>query len=241
MMSQIWDKKSKNYPRFSKNLSVFNEAVLINLTDFGVDFKDKSVVDIGCGTGVWTLYLAGLCAEILGVDSSAGMIKCLDDDAKIYSIKNVKTQISTWADFIPQKHYDIAISTMSPAIKSPSDFAKFYDMASVRIYMNFASSRRSSLLKPFFEKFGVFGASGSASNSLLAWLNEREIPFKKVTFGESRISKRDRVSTLENILWHLDINGVKYDKNEILTMLDENFSGEIIEEKIDSLISLFVF
>lgn len=240
-MSEIWDKKSSKYPRFSQNLGVFNEAVLINLADFGVDFKSKSIVDIGCGTGVWTLYLATICDEILGIDSSAGMVKILDDDAKNYGIRNVKTQVVTWADFIPQKHYDIAISTMSPAINTSSDFDRFNALADVKIYMNFSSQRRSTLLKPFFEKFGVFGASGSASKSLLTWLNDGKISFKKVTFGESRISKRNRFDALENIYWHLDINGVKYDKNEVKVMFDENFGGEIIEEKIDSLISLFVF
>lgn len=240
-MSEIWNKKSSKYPRFSRQLKIFQEAFFINLKDFGVDFNDKSVVDIGCGTGVYTLHIAKMSKQITGVDSSNAMLKLLCDDAKDNEIKNVKTINSTWESFMPTKCYDIAISTMSPAISSIDDFVKFKNMARVKVYMNFARQRSSSLIDPFFQKFNVKGKCGTATTRLEKWLIQNQFEFKKVTFGESREIKRDKEDAIENICWHLDINEAKYDKNEISNMLDINYKDKIIDEKIDSLITLFVF
>ncbi|MBR7047080.1 MAG: methyltransferase domain-containing protein, partial [Campylobacter sp.] len=71
----LWDEKAKNYDKFSGNLSEFQIKFFEILSKFGVDFKDKTLIDIGCGTGIYSLYLAKICKFILGVDSSKNMLE----------------------------------------------------------------------------------------------------------------------------------------------------------------------
>lgn len=237
----LWDKKSTNYPRFNGILSPFLQRVFAQLKEFGINFNGKNIVDIGCGTGVYTLYISKLCEEITGVDSSNGMLDILKDDAKKYGITNLHTINKEWSDFIPQKHYDIALCTMSPALKSKDDFIKFYNMADVKIYLNFASTRHSSLLEPFFKHYNIKAPNASNTLNLQKWLEDSGISFKKESLNETRIVVRDKNEAFENVCWHLDINNVKYDKAEILDIFESlNFNVDIKDE-INSLISLFVF
>ncbi|OPA81956.1 hypothetical protein BFG04_08305 [Campylobacter pinnipediorum subsp. pinnipediorum] len=240
MKDKLWDKKSSKYPRFKPELEIFNEAIFLNLQDFGIDFKDKDVLDIGCGTGIWTLYLAKICNHIIGIDSSLNMLEILKEDANTHNIKNIDTLCSSWVDFKPNKHYDIAISTMSPAIRENDDFQKFSDIADTKIYLNFSRPRKSTLLEPFFERFGVKPFAFNSSSRLEKWLIEHNIKFKKIIFGESRNVMRSKDEAFENICWHLDINNANYNRNLVLDILNDS-KNDKFSEKIESLITLFVF
>lgn len=240
-ITQLWDQKSSKYPRFNGTLNPFSHKVFSALKELGVKFGKKSVIDIGCGTGVYTLYIAKLCEEITGVDSSEGMLEILKQDALTFDIKNLKIIKSYWLELQAQKHYDIAISTMSPAIREDDDFAKFDAMADTKIYLNFSGTRSSSLLKPFFAHYGVKSGNGSSVATLQNWLEANDKEYKKVDLKEKRVAIRSKTEAIENVYWHLEINGVRYDKNEILAMIDEiKFKGDIKDE-INSSMSLFVF
>jgi len=49
------------------------------------------VLEIGAGTGIFTLEIAKNCAEVLAVDISGNMLKVLDEKAEAGGIKNIKT------------------------------------------------------------------------------------------------------------------------------------------------------
>ncbi|CAD7288979.1 Ubiquinone biosynthesis O-methyltransferase, mitochondrial [Campylobacter suis] len=239
--AHLWDKKSNKYPRFDGFLTEFGGRVFEILDSWDVSFSEKSVVDVGCGTGVYTLYIAKTCTEILGIDSSFGMLEILKEDAQKFNVKNLSTSCATFDEANLEKYYDIALCTMSPAIKSKENFIKFNSCAKQKIYLNFAATRRSSLLEPFFTHFGVTPQSGSSASSLEEWLKANDISYKKQNLSEKRVAIRTKDEALENVCWHLEINGLKPDKNEIKKLFMKMEFGEQIEEEINSLMSLFVF
>ena len=59
-MKEMWDKKAASYPRFTGAPSEFQTRLYAKIAEFGVKFDAKSLADIGCGTGVHTLLLAGM-------------------------------------------------------------------------------------------------------------------------------------------------------------------------------------
>ncbi len=212
-MQNIWDKKASNYQRFDGSINKFQRQVFDALQNFGVNFSGKSLVDIGCGTGVWTLLLAKEASHITAVDSSAGMIDILRQDAAKFSVKNVTAVQKSWQEFSYDEIYDIALTTMSPAIASEEDFKKFGRQAS-----EYPATRR-----------------------LEEWLKVQNLAYKSELLSESRTARRSFDEALENICWHLEINGLKFDKNEIITMLKPLCKDGYLVETIDSLMKLFVF
>ncbi len=241
-MQNLWDKKASNYQRFDGKVSTIQQQIFAKALAWGVDFSSKEILDIGCGTGVWTIFLSKTAKNITGIDSSKNMIEILNEDAKRFGVTNLTSEVCSWREFKPAKHFDIAICTMSPAIASDEDFAKFHNIAKQKLYLGWDKPRSSDLIEPFFKKFGRTLSQKNVVNRLEAWLNEQGIAYKSEILNETRIARRSMQEAAENICWHLEINGAKnYDKKAVLAMLKEKFDSEFIDEKIESQMKLFVF
>ena len=87
--AHLWDKKASTFPRYSEELNAIQKGVFEALSGWGVEFSGKKLIDIGCGTGVWTLHLAQKAKSVVGLDSSKEMLKVLQEDAGRLNLGNV--------------------------------------------------------------------------------------------------------------------------------------------------------
>ena len=94
-----WDKKSESYAKFSGELGDFGKRVFEILRDWGVSFAGKSVLDVGAGTGVYSLYLASLGAKVTAIDSSEGMLRELRRSAQEFGIPLQNVLNLSFAEF----------------------------------------------------------------------------------------------------------------------------------------------
>ncbi len=94
-----WDKKSESYAKFSGELGVFGKRVFEILRGWGVSFAGKSVLDVGAGTGVYSLYLASLGAKVTAIDSSEGMLRELRRSAEEFGISLQNVLNLSFAEF----------------------------------------------------------------------------------------------------------------------------------------------
>ena len=86
-----WDKKAKNYSRYNEDKDSFEQRVFSALDSLQIDFTNKTLLDVGCGTGVYTLHLAKKCLHVEGLDSSNEMLEILKFDAKNLNLTNINT------------------------------------------------------------------------------------------------------------------------------------------------------
>ncbi|PSM53005.1 SAM-dependent methyltransferase [Campylobacter blaseri] len=235
-----WDKKSKTYNKFSGNLNDFQKKFFKVLDEFGVDFKGKTMIDIGCGTGAYTLYLARLCKNILGIDSSIKMLEELEKSAKEFNITNVKTKNFSFDEFESSDKFDIAFLTMSPALQTKEHFQKFIDLGELKIYLNWYKPRHSTLLEPFFKKYGKNSLTNRTS-MLKSYLEISKIPYKSEILTEMRIQNRSYEEAVENVLWHLDINNLNFNEDEVKDEIKAMLEGGFIKDTINSKMQLLVF
>ena len=94
-----WDKKSESYAKFSGELGDFGKRVFEILRGWGVSFAGKSVLDVGAGTGVYSLYLASLGAKVTAIDSSEGMLRELRRSAGEFGISLQNVLNLSFAEF----------------------------------------------------------------------------------------------------------------------------------------------
>ena len=94
-----WDKKSESYAKFSGELGDFGKRVFEILRGWGVSFAGKSVLDVGAGTGVYSLYLASLGAKVTAIDSSDGMLRELRRSAQEFGIPLQNVLNLSFAEF----------------------------------------------------------------------------------------------------------------------------------------------
>ncbi len=234
----LWDKKAKNYARYSEELNDVQKQSFEELSNLNIDFKDKSIIDIGCGTGVWTLHLARNAREITALDNASAMLEILKEDAENLALNNIKYEnlsFTQWADKNQNTQFDIAFLSMSPALQNEKDYNFFKDLAKVKIYLGWADYRKSDFLDPIFKHFNT-EFKGFYKQDLESFLLEKDIKFHKFVFDETRIVERKRDEAIENALWHLNMNGIKAEIDELRNLVKEENIKEIIKSKIKLLV-----
>lgn len=203
-----WDKKAKNYNRYSEDKNNFENKILKELTKQKIDFKDKTLLDIGAGTGVYTLHLAKLCSHIDAIDSSKEMLEVLKEDAKALHVNNISTFITSWQEFEIKNRYDFALCTMSPAIKFDEDLEKMDSCAKTKIYLGWAGKRETHIIEELFEAHGSKYVAPNGALKVKSWLNKKKKFYQVIPFDEVKIRVRNYKESLENFTWHLDVRGL---------------------------------
>lgn len=239
--SEIWDKKAKSYSKFDGNLNEFQIRFFKILKDFGVNFKNKTLVDIGCGTGIYSLYLAGICKMVLGVDSSTKMLEELNLKKAEFKINNLQTINSDFKNFKTADKFDIVFLTMSPALQSEDDFNKFMNLGNLRIYLNWEEPKNSSMLEPFYKIYKKNDKNKNTASNLQNFLIKNNISYKTEVLKEIRSANRSFNEAFENTIWHLEISGIKYDENKIKNTLLKMQKDGFIEDVIKSKMRVLVF
>ncbi|MCR6578537.1 class I SAM-dependent methyltransferase [Campylobacter insulaenigrae] len=232
----LWDKKAKTYTRYSEKLNEIQKQTFDKFKVLNIDYENKNIIDIGCGTGVWTLHLAKKAKEILAIDNAKAMLEILQEDAKTHAISNVKTLNLDFENFYKNNNtkFDLAFLSMSPALQEEKDYINFLNLAPKRVYLGWASKRKSSFLDPIFEHFNTH-FKGFYEEDLQGFLNAQNIPYECEIFSETRVVKRDKQSAMQNALWHLSMNGINANKQDL-----ESFVKDEVEELIEAKIKLLI-
>ena len=101
-----WDKKQTTVDK--------TDACVKNLKKH-LDFsKIKNILDYGCGTGLVAFSLIDTSKEILGLDSSNGMVEEFNNKAKNKNLSNIKAKKhDILHDDLPKNSFDLVVSSMS--------------------------------------------------------------------------------------------------------------------------------
>ena len=113
--------------------------------------KDMNVLDLGCGTGITTRYIAGLKAKVTGVDISLTLIEFAKENS---NHENIEYLVHDITDFnLSKKTFDaiclIDIIEHIPIEKIPKliENIKKYSHKNTIIYLNIPDARLQSWMK----------------------------------------------------------------------------------------------
>jgi SAM-dependent methyltransferase len=220
----FWNNRARNYPRpFERETCAKTGRLLRMLAGMGVDFKRKRVLDIGCGTGVYALRLAGRAKAALGVDSSPEMLKLFRAERKARGIRNASCLLSVWAALPARRvagRFDAAIASMTMAVKTRADVLKMEKAAPLCVYIGWAGRRRNALLEKVYARHGVKYRAPEGAAAVLKVLKDlgRAPRVKYVTDSWTR--KASPADTLRDIEIGLKVNGATMDKAWVENLLE---------------------
>lgn len=237
-----WDAKASTYNRYTSKKDTFEQRVLASVRDAGISFENKSLLDIGCGTGVYTLHLAKEAKHVDALDFSKEMLEVLDDDAASLQLTNIKTIHDSWEGFTCKETYEIAFCSMSPALNEAKDFEKMHACAKQKVFLGWAGKRESSLHDGIFQAFGETYKAPRGALDLKLWLEEVGIDHQVEVLKETRTVRKDFEAMLENVCWHLEINNVEYELEKLKTLLKEKIEEDgMVSNTIVSSMMLILF
>lgn len=91
----------------------------------------KTVLDVGCGTGTYSLPIAGRVRSVTGLDISPRMIEYANRKVSSMNLDNARYVVHDWHTDGSEgldDGYDVVIAHMTPAISSYDSFMKMYDL-----------------------------------------------------------------------------------------------------------------
>ncbi|MDR2350841.1 MAG: class I SAM-dependent methyltransferase [Deltaproteobacteria bacterium] len=152
----FWDKKSAVYPRYNTDENSYEARVLGLIKSAGVDFAGKSVLDIGCGSGMLTIKIALLADRVTALDISPGMLEVLSADAEAHDVRNIERVCADFAKYVPETRHDIVFCSMTPAVADEAGKKKLLSLEGATVvFTGTRESARSNVMNPLFEERGV--------------------------------------------------------------------------------------
>ena len=232
-----WDKKSESYAKFSGEPGSFGKRVFEILRGWGASFAGKSVLDVGAGTGVYSLYLASLGAKVTAIDSSEGMLRELRRSAEEFGIALQNVLNLSFAEFCERlsrdgfadgagenfKIYPRSQSEISNSQAQEARTLNFKDAASktresknfkIPAFFDIAFLTMSPALKST-EDFEAFLALGE-QKIYLNWASERNSSMLAPLFERFGTGAKRLATAAEKFEALLGARDIKF-KSEILT------------------------
>lgn len=123
----VWDNSSKDYDKSVGNERV--DEVIGRLENLGYIDEESIVLDLGCGTGAYSIALSGVCKRVDALDYSDGMLEVLRKKIESEGIDNINILNKDWMDIDLEnegmyKKYDFVFCSLNPGCYNPDSLLK---------------------------------------------------------------------------------------------------------------------
>lgn len=143
---EVWDEAAAGYS--AKPLPTFeDDPFLAMMQAEGALTPEARILDIGCGTGLYSIALSPYVAEVVGCDFSEKMIEAAHDRAVKEDCANTSFICGNFADLIFNEPFDVVFAHFTPAINSAPEFKKMISLARTWCFMACPTRRRDFVLE----------------------------------------------------------------------------------------------
>ncbi len=242
-MREFWNHKAKSYPSPADEDGLKTpKKVLAKAKEFGVEFRNKTILDIGCGTGLYSSLMAKEAKSILGVDISSGMLAKLDEYIKEFNIKNITIKEADFKDFNISDKFNIVLSAMTPAINSKDDLKTMINLSNEYcIYIGFAGKKESPLMNEILSHFGFSYESKDGFSKTTNNLKELGFKYQEAFFEHNWSQDGSIEEVTKDVLNHLKLKNFEVDELKVTELLTPYIKNGVIKRETFSKIGVLVW
>ncbi len=235
----FWNSRARGYPLpFAPGTEAKTARIVRLLGRLGVDFRGRRLLDIGCGTGAYALTLADRAVSVLGVDSSAAMLKVFRRVRKERGIANAKCALSEWSRLPAARvrgKFDVALASMTAAVKTRSDVLKMEAAAGEAcVYIGWAGERRNPLMEKVYAAHGVPYRAPEGAERALRLLRALGRRPRTVYIRESWTKEGTPEETLREIAVSMKVNGAALRREWTEALLRARARGGKVRQRTSS-------
>lgn len=122
--SKFWDFMSTVYDEIEKNNEELILKIINTMKEERLFSKNSVVLEIGAGTGAFTIPLSQEVKQIVALDSSKGMLDRLEQRLKELDISSIKLVYEKWEKVNFNEKFDFVFAAFCPAINSKERLIK---------------------------------------------------------------------------------------------------------------------
>ena len=227
--SAFWDRMALHYPHpFDEKTLAETHEVFSLVKSKGVEIFQSTILDIGCGNGIYSLPLARDAAMVIGLDDSETMIALLTGTISSSGIQNVRPVKASWKDidiseFGFEKAFDIVWTSMTPAIQTKKDFNRMERCSkNWCVYIGWGRKRKNALMEEGFESHGLhYGPPVGVQAAYDILVQSGRTP--SLDYFESSWGWSGKVEdALEDMICFIEMQGGHPDRSSIEKTLDRH-------------------
>ncbi|NLV97746.1 MAG: class I SAM-dependent methyltransferase [Desulfovibrionales bacterium] len=229
---EFWNAKARTFPRFEEGDANYEARMLRLATDNGVDFRGKDILDVGSGSGMYTIRLARAAASVVAVDISDEMLRILEEDARQQHIHNITCVHSSWDDFSLEQTFDVVFASMTPAIDNDESSDKLMTFAhNWVVFMGFSDSMRSDVLAGLFTHYHLTPRVFNNAQTMRHWLERRGFAYKALPVTDQWVVPHSQEKLLDSCLTTLRSYEVEPDEELVREHIEafRDDQGQYIE------------
>lgn len=175
---RFWNRRSRTFPRYTPGEDQFEAGLLRLIGEQGVSFEGRSVLDVGCGCGMYTIRLAQAAARVTALDISEEMLGILKRDAAAEGLSNLEYVNADWLDFAAPEPYDLVFCSMTPALSTEEGRAKALALTRERlVFIGNFGLMCSEVMADLYEQYGLVPRAFNSGPEMRAWLDGRGLEY----------------------------------------------------------------
>lgn len=210
---EFWNAKARTFPRYEEGADTYEARMLRLIRENGVDPRGKRILDVGCGSGMYTIRLAQEARSVLAVDISDEMLRILADDAAAMRLANITCVRSGWDVFETDERFDIVFASMTPAVNDDQTREKLLRFSDAWVvFMGFTERMASDVMEPLYAHYAVTPNVFNNAVVMRQWLDARGIHYTAVPVGGQWVVEKNAEDMLDSCLTMLRQYGVAADK-----------------------------
>lgn len=229
---EFWNSRAESFPRYEAGADTYEGRMLLLARDNGVDFRGKTVLDVGCGSGMYTIRLAQEAASVTAVDISDEMLRILMQDAAAQGLANIRPVLSDWEHFALEERFQIVFASMTPALSDDAAREKLQHYALEQVaFMGFNERKTSDVMAGLYTHYGITPPQFADAPDMRAWLEGRRIQYTALPVDGQWVVPHTRDQLLGACATNLRARGAEPDMPHLTAYLEgfRNQNGEYVE------------
>lgn len=208
-----WERAAANYDDLERCEDYLRqvEGVMGALVTRSILHPGARVLDVGCGTGTYTIRMAPLVEEVVALDSSPAMLEVLRSKVRQAGIRNVKVVEADWREYRPSHPFDLVFASMTPIFRRLELVDKLLAASSRHLVLvTWAGIKENPLLhRLFLEILGRDPQAGDRRPDMFLLFNYLYTlgyaPDLRFFHGCWR-RRRPKERQVEHLLWQLELH-----------------------------------
>jgi SAM-dependent methyltransferase len=205
---EFWNLRAKTFPRYSPETDNYETGMLKLAQAIGADFKDKTILDVGCGTGMYTLRLALMGKFVTALDISEEMLAINREDAQNNGLTNIEHINMDFLNFTPQRKYDLIFCSMTPALQTEEGNLKLLSFPKAQVvFFGFSAPMKNQVINELFNLYDLEPIGFKSSPEQKAFLDANGIKYQITKTSGRWVKTLSREDMLLNITSTLSFHG----------------------------------
>ena len=218
---EYWNSRAASFPRFEAGDDNYEARMLRLARQNGVDFRNKSVLDVGCGSGMYTIRLAQQAASVTALDISDEMLRILMQDAAAQGLANIRPVCSDWQHFAPAERFQIVFASMTPALTDDAAREKLHACALEQVvFIGFTERKTSDVMAGLYAHYAITPPQFADAPPMRAWLQARNIPHTVLPVDGQWVVPHSREHLLEACIANLRARGAQPDMAHVAAHIE---------------------